>query len=669
MRILLIPAIILALVAAACSRRAETSPPFFESGEVSAWPDSIRVDSVMYLPVDTEAVAGMPTYDSEMAMGNSLWRGAMAGASSESPLDLFLSEAFFAPEEAKEKLADMVTDGKIPMPGYPLVAPSFAWAMAAWEVALLTGDEAWVAELYDVVATSLKSVATLSFDGDGLLRGEAAYLTPLKAFYPASWQPINRFTSKALGVNAELYGALCVARDAATLLGKADEARQYDRAARELSTKINDTFWQPALGAYGSMLYGTPYPIVSPAPDNYGNLLCALLGIATPEMAVRLTTSRPVAPTGIPSLYPSEGEAVFSPSTQALQAVVAARFGSDGPFLESVAAAWIARLRDGAGCPWSAIVLRGIFGITLSRDGLSFAPFVPEAIGSFHSLGGLRYRDALLNVTLSGTGNRVVSMMIDGRPADNLHAPLPPDFTGEHHIEITLAGNPLPLRPVDVIDTPYRLPSTPTFRLRADKLHIASKTDSVFSVYIDGVNTLTSGHETSLSPTFGVLAPSPVHFVAVTANSPIPGMCGFSAPARVVPSSADAVITIPAKAITPRRPPKQITRPDLAAQYIELAARHNTRLTLYANIPEAGEYDICIFYSNATSTTGLRTLSVDGDDIGTLICPPADGHGWIETQPSTSLRATLPEGRVRLALTYIKSSTILLYSVRLIRRK
>ena len=110
-----------------------------------------------------------------------------------------------------------------------------------------------------------------------------------------------------------------------------------------------------------------------------------------------------------------------------------------------------------------------------------------------------------------------------------------------------------------------------------------------------------------------------------------------------------------------------IKQREIATKYIELAARHNTRITFYANAPAAGEYFITIGYSNGTNSTALRTLTVNGKDVGIVTCPSIRHNDWITVYPSNTLTVKLNSGPNLLALTYI-NTTILLNKITLLRK-
>ncbi|WP_221935993.1 hypothetical protein, partial [Klebsiella pneumoniae] len=57
----------------------------------------------------------------------------------------------------------------------------------------------------------------------------------------------------------------------------------------------------------------------------------------------------------------------------------------------------------------AAMIYRVIAGMEFGVDGIEFAPFVPAALTGDKTISGFRYRDAMLNITIKGTGDKVVS--------------------------------------------------------------------------------------------------------------------------------------------------------------------------------------------------------------------------------------------------------------------
>ncbi|MDT0642767.1 hypothetical protein RM553_07975 [Zunongwangia sp. F363] len=88
---------------------------------------------------------------------------------------------------------------------------------------------------------------------------------------------------------------------------------------------------------------------------------------------------------------------------------------------------------------WSAtaylrMVLMGVMGMRFDTDGIDFKPMVPEEMGSIY-LENIRYRDAILNLTIKGSGNHISSFMING---NKTNAFIPSDIKGIQNIQIIM---------------------------------------------------------------------------------------------------------------------------------------------------------------------------------------------------------------------------------------
>jgi hypothetical protein len=89
---------------------------------------------------------------------------------------------------------------------------------------------------------------------------------------------------------------------------------------------------------------------------------------------------------------------------------------------------------------WSAtgylrLIHAGLFGLTPRPGGLRLAPRLPAGWGPV-TLRNLPYRDAVLDLTLTGAGTRIRSRTIDGRPTTPV---LPANLTGHHRALVELA--------------------------------------------------------------------------------------------------------------------------------------------------------------------------------------------------------------------------------------
>lgn len=82
-----------------------------------------------------------------------------------------------------------------------------------------------------------------------------------------------------------------------------------------------------------------------------------------------------------------------------------------------------------------AILLYGVAGIELTSDGICFAPYMPESLGTLN-IKGLKYAGMDLNISLSGEGSRVRAFRINGKKSNNYC--LPVNLTGVQTVEIEL---------------------------------------------------------------------------------------------------------------------------------------------------------------------------------------------------------------------------------------
>ena len=78
----------------------------------------------------------------------------------------------------------------------------------------------------------------------------------------------------------------------------------------------------------------------------------------------------------------------------------------------------------------------GLFGMEFTPEGIELAPTLPSEWGGV-SLSGLHYRDAVLDLRLTGSGRRVAKFTIDGKSSRK--ALIPCGLTGKHTVEVVLA--------------------------------------------------------------------------------------------------------------------------------------------------------------------------------------------------------------------------------------
>ena len=107
-----------------------------------------------------------------------------------------------------------------------------------------------------------------------------------------------------------------------------------------------------------------------------------------------------------------------------------------------------------------AMIYRLYFGMNFEPDGIRFRPFVPSSINGEKQIQKFLYRDAILYLKLSGTGNKITEFRINGKLTSEPF--FPANLTGKHKIEIVLANNKIPYQEVNVQNIEY-MPETTEF--------------------------------------------------------------------------------------------------------------------------------------------------------------------------------------------------------------
>jgi hypothetical protein len=90
--------------------------------------------------------------------------------------------------------------------------------------------------------------------------------------------------------------------------------------------------------------------------------------------------------------------------------------------------------------------------------------------------------------------------------------------------------------------------------------------------------------------------------------------------------------------------------------FIEISGTVNPRLALTVDPPADGNYALDFSYSNGNGVVGsdnkctMRTLTVDGKPVGTLVFPQRGTDSWSLWGFSNSIPLTLTKGRHTLTL-------------------
>ena len=665
-----ISVLILAVLTVGCGGVSAPKEDIFSCEGFEIYPDSIVRGNRIYRAVSPRKISNAwtlpdsatvaPAFTSELTMADALFSKAVTSPSFLTPEEIWLSLGLLRPEESMQALRSLAAVPANDNEDFPYSTLSPYWAAAAWEVYCSTGSRTWLREAYDALTRMLSrqwklNRSALSEFYCGIPRG----VTDQSVFYPAAMDQMGRFQTFSASVNIMRAYSLRVASRMAGEL-KLYAERDLEMEADKLAGAVNDRLWLPDLQRYGQYLYGDYYPIVSSVTDNEANLLAVMTGTATAEMSEAMMGDLPLIASGVPSVYPYVvSPTPLRPIVQTLYGLAAAKVRNPRAFIHSMAAVWNLSLDSNYPALWPALVLRGLFGLEATPAGLEFRPMVPEVFGGEKHIRGLRYRDAVLDISLNGTGDRIASFMVDSVSTDT-HS-IPAGVKGHHKVVITLSGNDLTAKPPRIFE-PVTVPQTPSVKWpTVNDLKIVNYDRLLhYDIYLDGVLT----ESISLDNYHVRPGESGVVTVVPTLER---GSSGYATPPHIC-LPADEVISIHASSITPRRPPLHFIKdPATATNYIELAARHNTRITCYVNVAVEGDYFITVGYSNGSERCGIRTLGVNGVDVATLLFPPRRHNDWVHVYPSTTSVIHLNEGVNKLWLTYA-GGTILFNKLTLLKR-
>ena len=350
------------------------------------------------------------------------------------------------------------------------------WVIGAWQHFLVTGDTAFAAAAYRIGCDSLEILDREHHDAaTGLYEGPSLMQDGISGFPEPPYEAGNRSSFvldhpgaaelRCLSTNAIYVQALrCLAQ-----LG---DQPVFSERADALAEAINRHLWDDASGLYGYFLGPSG---LDRHQETAGLALAVEFGIAGPERTTRILGRVHREPYGLVNVWPhfdrydeahpGRHNAICWPMVMGLWGAAAASVGdvavfgqtlddlirlfhgSDDDLFElynattgAVDGGWQVD-RPWESLPdqtWSATALlrlihEGLFGLHFTPTGIAIRPTVPPGYENLR-LTGLRYRQATLDLTLSGTGTRA-AVSLDGHPVDPTTA-VPATLTGHHTLDI-----------------------------------------------------------------------------------------------------------------------------------------------------------------------------------------------------------------------------------------
>ena len=594
---------------------------------------------------------------------------------------IILSMAILQPKVAIYSLMRKVKDGRVIQDtgtggAYPVSSDRMIWAVAAWEVYKVTGDQNWLAKAYQIVKNSVTDDEKNSYDPvTGLVHGESSFLDWREQSYPRWMQPADIYESECLGTNVVHYQANKVLAQMARLMNDRDAAK-YERQAGTIRAGIQAYLWQPAKGYYGQYLYGRNYLSRSPRSEALGEALAVCFGIADRERGQSVIAGTPVGEFGISCIYPQipgippyHNNAIW-PFVEAYWAIASARAGNEASVTRAIAAIYrsagfwltnkenfVAADGDYAGTQvnsgnmlWSlsgniALVYKVLFGITYDEDHLQFRPFVPRALAGERTLNNFNYRGATLNIRMNGYGNQVKSITLDGKTiADGM---ISADLTGSHQVTILLADRRASGTVNQLPDN--TAPETPVVNDHQGQL-VWSPIKNALSYRV-----LKNGRYWSTVKATSKLVAASGYAEYQVAAVDGKGLCSFySEPVAILPPGAVQTIQAEDFAALADLPYKGYA----GKGFVEISKTINTVLRIPVDIPKAGVYAISFKYANGNGPVNtenkcaIRTLQVDGAFAGTIVLPQRGTAEWSNWGYSNAVQVKLLTGKHLMSLQF-----------------
>ncbi len=613
-------------------------------------------------------------------MAGEKWEGVWTRDISYS---ILLSLALLEPETAKNSLLQKVRNDIIIQDtgtggSWPVSTDRMTWALAALEVYLQTGDQEWLKKAYGIIKKSTIADFKTAFHPEtGLALGESSFLDWRKQSYPRWMQPIDIYNSQCLGTNAVHFRTYQILAEMAKELG--EDGSEYLKKAATIKKAINQYLWLSDKGYYAQFLYGKNHFIASPRSEALGEALCILFDIADTQKAVSISQNTPVLPFGIPSIYPQipnvppyHNNGIW-PFVQAYWNWAMAKAGNEKALTHGIAALYrasalfltnkenmVAENGDFNGTEinsdrqlWSvagnlAMIYRIYFGIELETQGIRFNPTIPQAFAGKYELKGFNYRNAQIDLSVSGYGHKISSFLLDGKETSEPF--FPATLKGIHSVEIILSNEALPERNFTLQANKFSL-ATPQTSLQNNTLNWEPITGATaYHIYTNGKKTATVTTNTFALP--AITTATELSVMAVSDDN-------FSFGSEPIMLWNQAEILEAEKLDNFLFGKTLKDAPGFEGKgYIELSEKANRKIDFKVDAPTAGTYWVMVRYANGSgpintdNKCALRSVFIKNQYAGTLVMPQRGYEEWSNWGYSNCLKVTLAEGKNEVSIRF-----------------
>lgn len=606
---------------------------------------------------------------------------------------ILLSLACLNPKESMETLKGSVENGIITHKHkrsiWPINTDDISWAMGAWEIYTVTGDKEWLKWAYDVVKKTIDEEYEINGDNvTGLIHGGAQFAFSQGQFYPSWMEYKDIYETASLSSNVFFERAFEILNDMGDEIGIDSE---YGAMAQNLKDAINEALWNEQLHHYFQYTYVYASPVQSPVIDNFAQALSVLWNIASDDRAENLMMYTPINYYGVTATSPHyESEdiinlsEVVTPMVQAFWNLAAAKTENEAMLRYGLGAMYRAQalfcankggLNGFTGMPLGpvrgdigsaagnlAMVFRIYAGMTFLPNGIEFNPFVPVFLKGNKQINGFKYRNAVLNITIEGTGNNIDKFIVDGKQTnDNF---IDAKLTGTHSIVIKMSNTNKANQQVTLMSNNFTIPQMPIvdWGSEANKL-LNYSADARYRMVINGKIRY------GIADTLFTILPEKASF---TVNSVISigqqSSSYISKPHYVMKESQQ--ISFAPFATTGTTLVKQEKGKLLA----EMSNAKNSKIDVEVTVPSGGDYFIDIRYANGLNHPYCPTVRVKANSHpqGTIVLPCRGENEWMNNGWSNIIKAELIRGKNIITVERIGNhdteSPVLLHSIRISKK-
>lgn len=592
---------------------------------------------------------------------------------------ILLSFAYLEPEVAKISLLKKVKRDRIIQDtgsggAWPVSSDRTTWALAAWEVYKATGDKVWLKKAYTIIKNTISDDYKTIRNSQGLYSGESSFLDWREQTYPKWMSNMDIYTSQNLGTNLVHYQTHKIASKMAILLGEPNN--EYEDIAAQIKKAVNEQLWMKDKGYYAQYLYGRNYVTPSPRFEALGEALSILFDVANEEQSKSIISKSPLTEFGVTCIYPQipgmppyHNNGIW-PFVQSYWNLAAAKVGNEKVLSHGLASIYrasglfltnyenmVADNGDFKGTEinsdrmlWSiagnlSMVYRVFMGMQFEEDKLIFSPVVPKKYGGTKRLKNFKYRNAVLDIIVDGYGNKIASVMIDGRKTDK--AIINSDLVGRHNIRIQLANTSFDSDPVNLVENKYTL-ANPNTVLTDNVISWGNNLKAKeYKVYKNG-----SHISTVNSPRFEISDLSYGEY-AVSAVDDADKESFLSEP---LVYSSEKPILIEAE--------ESGIKSDLnfvnfsGNGFVEITKEMNTKLSYQIDTTEEGDYFVDFNYSNGSgpwntdNKCAIRSLYLNKNYVGVVVMPQRGTNEWSDWGKTNSHKIHLKKGINKIELQF-----------------